>query len=444
MVQYGRGLLGLKLFAGIVLAGQILSGFAHPADENPALALPETTRQFRQDRFGILINWGVYSTLCDGADVKQERGLTAAEYNKLPRFFNPAKFDAADWVMLAKTAGANYITFSAKSDDGFAMWNSLASDWNVVKQTPFGRDVLRAISEECLRNGIKLYLSYAPVDWHSHLPDLNRSAGETRKMAVATDQMTTASLAFTRAQITELLTRYDAISGVWLDNWWKGEGAVQALQEMCHEIRHLQPNALIGINHSSATLPDENFEVRLRTFPRQDPDAATLAYRKTPMAVSDTVNDSWAFQLDDTNFKSTRDLVHKLVTAAGHDCNLLLGIGPMPNGEVQPEIRERLLRMGLWMAKHGESIYDTRGGPVPPQPWGVTTHRNRKVYMHVLDAETTSITVNLPQALRIARYFSDNTRVKTTRDGEKVTLDLRPERRDELERLIVLETQEYE
>lgn len=436
----------LSAFFGLSLFLVCGVGAGHPADENPDLTLPETTREFRQDRFGMFIHWGIYSVLCDGESVMKDRQLPLSDYERLAQFFNPAEFNAAEWVSLAKSAGMRYITFSARHQDGFAMWGSTASDWNVVKRTPFARDVVKELTEECRREGIKLFLYYSAVDWR-HSEQLGTGgSGEAAVMPGDGDGNTTASVNYTHAQLTELLRNYGKIDGVRLGGWANRPEAESQLQPAYNLIRRLQPAALIGNDHGQAPLPGEDFQIGEGNVPGGQVAAneGQLEYSSVPMEVSGTINESRGYRITDHQHKSTRELVHSLVRAAGMDANFLLNVGPMPNGRIQPEFTERLRRVGMWLAKNGESVYATRGGPMAPKPWGVTTHRSHKTYVHVLDPETTSVAVQLPSAVRTARYFSDESDVPYEEADGMITLSLRPERRGELERLIVVETQNYQ
>ncbi len=424
------------LFSGGLVVG-------HPADENPDLTLPETTRHFRQERFGMFIHWGIYSVLCDGDTVFREQNLTIPDYERLAGFFNPAEFNAAEWVALAKAAGVHYITFSCKSDDGFCMWDSKASDWNVVKSTPFARDVVKELAAECQREGIKLFLSYSPVNWHQ---SESRNAGTGESAATTSDDAgTTSPTDSTIAELTELLTKYGKIDGVRLTGRSDKAGAEAQLQPAYQLIRKHQPAALIGNTAARQLSTDEDFQIADQTLliaPESRTDA-NLEYTSAPLEVSATINQSRGFRISDHQHKSVRELVHALVRAAGSDANLQLHVGAMPNGQIQQEFADRLRRVGMWLAKNGESIYATRGGPIAPQPWGVTTHRRHRVYVHVLDPETTAVTVQLPYKVRTARYHPDESDVPFEDVDGKVTLTLRPERRGELERLLVLETKHY-
>jgi alpha-L-fucosidase len=412
----------------------------HPADENPRLTLPECAQQFQHDRFGLFIHWGIYSTMADGEWVMNDKKIPITDYERLARAFNPADFNAEQWVTLAKSAGMRYITFTSKHHDGIAMWDSNISDWNVVKRTPFKRDVVKELVDECHRQNMKLFLYYSQLDWHH--PDYF-PRGDTGKTAGRPEEGNwTNYLDYMNAQLTELLTKYGYIDGIWFDGWWDRPDADWQLQRTYSLIHTLQPAALIGNNHHRRPFPGEDFQMYERDLPGHNAAgySATSEKGNLPLETCDTMNTSWGYRINDHQYKTTRELVHYLVRAAGMDANFLLNVGPMPNGQIQPEFTERLHQVGMWLAKNGESIYATRGGPVTPQPWGATTQRNNKVYVHVLDAATSSVTLALPTKVRSARYFSDESDVTMQDTSGTLTLKVRPERPGELERLLVLET----
>jgi len=415
---------------------------AHPADEMPELDVSEATLQYQQQRFGMSIHWGVCSVLADGENIMESRDLTLADYEKLPQFFNPAKFDAAKWVSLAKAAGMQYITFTAKGRDGFAMWNSETSDFNVVDRTPLARDITKDLVDACHRLHLSVFLEYSPRDLH-HTWLVDPARQTTLDM---TATKTTASLEFTKRQLSELFREFGRIDGIMLNGWWANAEADRDLQEIYSHIRDRQSNALIGnLARTTSTGAIENFHTYTNAIPPEKymATSASLAYSSMPLEIRDTINHSSAYNLKDHQYKSPRELIHALVRAAGVDANFVLEVGPMPNGEIQPEFFERLQRVGMWMAKNSESIYSTRGGPIAPQPWGVTTHRNHKIYVHVLNPETTAIQLELPEELRTAQYLIDETQIPFEKEGNLVTLPLRPERRGEMHRLLVLETKRY-
>jgi len=414
---------------------------AHPADENPPLTLKEKQVQYQQDRFGLFIHWGIYSVLADGEWVMHDKKIPAADYERVAGFFNPTRFNAGEWVGLAKSAGARYITFTSKHHDGFAMWDTHMNDWSVTRRTPFGRDVVKELAAECQRQGLKFFLYHSQLDWHH--PDYF-PRGTTGQHAGRPDKGTwNQYMDFMDAQLAELLTKYGVIDGVWFDGWWDRPDADWRLERTYNLIHTLQPAALIGNNHHRKPFPGEDFQMYERDLPGENKGgfSSTSQVGNLPLETCDTINTSWGYRITDRKYKSTKDLIGYMARAAGTDANFLLNIGPMPSGEIQPEFTQRLREIGMWLAKHGESIYATRGGPLPPQPWGATTHRGRKVYVHVLDDATSSVVIPLDYArVQTARYLVDEEDVPFKDDEGTITLSLRSIRPGEYNRVVVLDT----
>jgi len=443
--MFSKSSLLLVLGVSLMLSGH--EGESHPADENPSLTLPQTRRQFWTDRYGLFIHWGISSTLCDGDSVFRDRKLSPAEIRRVATFFNPQKFDAAQWVNVAKSAGMRYIAFTCRQSDGLAMWDSKVSDWNVVKQTPFGRDVVKDLASECQKQGIRLYLDYVPPEVDGIPgPQANKETTTTpsnkQAAAAASDLM--------NAQIIELMSKYGYIDGLRLEKAADANNEATQFLRTCTIVHALQPAALVGFARNMGAVPGQDFQFAEMGSNQtaagymnasNDHEAAlSLEDPKVPLELSTTVNGSRGFRLGDLNFKSERVLLQDLIRAAGMDANLVFDVGAMPNGEIQPEITTRLNHIGTWLARHGESIYATRGGPVKPGPWGVTTQRGNKVYVHVLDSATTSVVLNLAAPVLSARYFSDDVEVAFTQAEGAATISLRPERPGEMDRLIVMRT----
>ncbi len=425
----------LLMAVGFMFSG----GGVRPSPASQALdARAEAVRWFREARFGMFIHWGVYSVLGRGEWVMQQAPMSIEEYEKLPPRFNPVKFDAAHWVDLAKRAGARYITITSKHHDGFAMWDSQVSDYDIVDRTPYGRDVLKALADECRKQGIKLFFYYSHLDWHH--PDYY-PRGMTGQHSGRADQGDfNRYLDYMNAQIAELAGgRYGDLAGFWFDGWWdqqiKEEGMDPRrtrvdwrLKETYDLIHRLQPQALIGNNHHVPPFPGEDFQM----FEKDLPGANTTGFSADsevsalPLETCETINGSWGFNREDHNYKSSSQLVQYLVRAAGYDANFLLNVGPTPEGEIQPEFEKRLLEIGAWLQANGDSIRGTRGGPMPPQPWGVMTHRPGRAFVHVLDPAA-------PRRLRLpgtadlevagAAWMGGNEKIRFTREeGDLVLL----------------------
>jgi alpha-L-fucosidase len=394
---------------------------------------------FRDARFGMFVHWGVYSQLGQGEWVMENRSIPVDTYEWLASTFNPVKFDAHVWVATAKAAGVRYITITARHHDGFSMFGTKANRYNIVDWTPFARDPMKDLAAECRANGIKLFFYYSQLDWHH--PDYwpRGRTGHATGRAESGDW--NRYLDFMDAQLTELLTNYGPIGGIWFDGMWDKPDADWRLAKTYALIHRLQPAALIVPNHHEAPKPGED----VQTFEQDLPGANTAGFNtreigSLPLETSLTMNQSWGFNITDKKFKSVKELIGYLVRAAGNDGNLLLNIGPRPDGTIQPEAAERLRAIGDWLGTYGRSIYGTRGGPVSPRAWGATTRRGDTVFVHVLDWPDRSLSLP-PLGARVVRATmlkgGQQVEVVESRDGVTLTL---PSTQEEPDRVVVLVT----
>ena len=396
---------------------------------------------FQDAKFGMFIHWGVYSVLADGEWVEQLRPITKHDYEKLPAFFNPQKFDAAAVVSLAKAAGMKYITVTTKHHDGFAMWDTKQNDWSIVKRTPYGKDVIKQLADECHKQGLKIFFYYSQLDWHSN--DYYPRGGTGNSTGRPDSGDWNAYLTYMNAQLRELLTNYGEVGGIWFDGMWDKPNANWELPTTYNLIHQLQPAALIGSNHHKTPFAGEDFQMFERDIPggknAEWNNAETIS--QLPLETCDTMNGAWGFNVTDDKYKSVPELVRYLVKAAGNNANLLLNIGPMPNGEVQPEFVSRLHEVGDWTSKYGESIYGTRGGPLVPAPWGVTTQKDGKIYIHILDWNAPQLAIGpIAKKISAAHLLAGSAAVTFTQSADGVVLKL-PTRGDaEIDQVVVLET----
>lgn len=397
---------------------------------------------FEEARFGLFIHWGVYSVLGDGEWVMNTRKIPIRNYEKLPAFFNPTEFDAREWVQMAKDAGMKYITITSKHHDGFAMWDSKVSDYNIVRKTPYGKDILKMLADECQRQGIKLFFYHSQLDWrHPDYYPRGFTGGEYTGREEKGNW--NAYLDYMDAQLTELLTNYGEIGGIWFDGMWDKKDADWRLSKTYGLIHKLQPGALVGSNHHVTPYPGEDFQMFEKDLPGHNTTgfAPEQTVGSLPKETCETINDSWGFNIKDENHKSLKTLVQYLVKAAGYDANFLLNVGPMPNGKIQPEHKERLKQMGEWLTKNGETIYGTRGGPLTPRDWGVTTQKGDKVYVHILDWTDESLI--LPawgKRVKAARVFGSKDVVKFSQNEFGITIKIPASARNEIDTIIELET----
>jgi alpha-L-fucosidase len=410
-------------------------------DYQPTAENLKARREFQDMKFGMFIHWGVYSVLGDGEWVFHDRKLTLDEYNRLPAFFDPEKFDAKAWVALAKAAGMKYITITSRHHDGFAMFDSKISDWNIVQRTPYKRDPLKMLAEECHRQGIKLFFYYSQLDWHN--PDYYpRGATDWNNGRPDHGDWNAYLDTYMDGQLTELLTNYGPIGGIWFDGMWDKPDADWHLAKTYALIHQLQPAALIIPNHHQKPIPGEDVQTFERDLPGENTAGFNTTYVSTqlPLESCDTLNDNWGFNIGDSNYKNPADIERRLVRAAGNNSNLLLNIGPMPNGEIQQEFVSRLHSVGEWLSKYGDSIYGTRGGPIPPGDWGVTTQKkDDKIYVHVLSWSAPLLALPpIERKIAHAQLLVEGTAVTFTQSAEGVVLSVPQAKAGETDRVIVL------
>jgi alpha-L-fucosidase len=427
-----------------ILAAALLSAVSGPtapaADYVPAPENLESRRWFQDAKFGLFVHWGVYSVLGDGEWVMNNRRIPVAAYEKLPALFNPTEFDAREWVSLVKAAGMKYITITSKHHDGFAMFDSKVTDWDIADRTPYKKDVLKMLADECQRQGIKLFFYHSQLDWHH--PDYYPRGRTGRDAGRPESGEWYRYLDFMDAQLTELLTNYGPIGGIWFDGWWDRPDADWRLQKTYDLIHRLQPAALVGSNHHQKPFPGEDFQMFEKDLPGKNTAGfnADSVIGDLPLETCETINNSWGFNLNDPRHKSTRDLVHYLVRASGYGANFLLNVGPMPNGKIQPEFVTRLQEMGAWLGRNGESIYGTRGGPVPPRPWGVTTRKDNRIYVHLLDWEDEALALpSLGGKVTAARMLVGGTPVPFREDAGGVVLRVPTAGRDPLDTVVAVD-----
>jgi len=414
------------------------------AQEKKYTPTPENmkSREWFQDaKFGLFIHWGVYSVLGDGEWVMNNQQIPIKSYEKLPAFFNPTEFNPVEWVKMVKDAGMQYITITSKHHDGFAMYDSKVSDYNIVKKTPYGKDVLKMLADECRKQGIKLFFYHSQLDWHhpEYFPRGNTGAGYTGREEKGDMNK---YLDYMDAQLTELLTNYGDVAGIWFDGMWDKKDADWRLERTYSLIHKLQPAALVGSNHHRTPYEGEDFQMFEKDLPGHNTTgfAPEQKIGELPKETCETINNSWGFNLQDSRNKSRKELIQYLVKAAGYGSNFLLNVGPMPNGKIQSEHVDLLKQMGEWNKQYGETIYGTRGGPLSAREWGVMTQKGNKIYVHILNWHDETLTLpKLGKKVVSAKLFIDKSPVKFLENDFGLSLKVPKDKMNDVDTVVELE-----
>lgn len=387
----------------------------------------ENRKWFEDAKLGVFVHWGVYSILGDGEWVMNNQNFGLEEYALLPSFFNPIQFDAKAWAKLFKSSGAQYVTFTSRHHDGFSMWHTKTSTFNTVEATPFKRDILKELTEACRAEGLKVMFYYSLLDWkrNDYLP-----TGRTGKGVIGRDSTQgdwDSYIDFMKTQLTELLTDYGRIDGIWFDGHWDKPKADWRYDEIYGLIHKLQPHCLVGNNHHLAPFEGEDFQM----FERDLPGLNTTGFGtkaenigKLPKEVCGTIAGSWGFDIKDRKRKTFEEVLSYLVKASGYGANLLLNVGPLPNGEIQDYQQERLKEIGQWLNQYGEAIYGTQGVGKPTDALAMTQKGN-KLYLHILDVNQKEINIeNFNFKIKRITDFDQKNKVQYNLDNGTLKVNL--------------------
>jgi len=374
---------------------------------------------WREARFGMFIHWGPVSL--KGTEIGWSRGaqIPLEEYDRLYQRFNPVEFRADEWMQVAKDAGMKYVVFTTKHHDGFCMWDTKQTDFNIMR-SPFGRDVVKELSAASRRQGLAFGTYHSVCDWHHPDFPLGSPGGSVRKPNPNLDRYET----YLRNQVTELIRNYGPLLIMWFDvpqefDRRRGQGLIDLA-------RSLQPDIIVN-NRSGAPGDYDTPEQQVGKFQMDRPWETCM-----------TICQQWAWKPNDT-MKSLRQCLQTLVLCAGGDGNLLFNVGPMPDGRIEPRQVERLREMGAWLSQYGETVYATRGGPWKPTKAVASTRRGNEVFVHILRWDGDAVTLpNLPKKITGSSLVTGG-EVKVTQTTEGVTFAVAPANRSEIDTIVRLE-----
>lgn len=370
----------LKLLLTALLGAATL----HAQNITPVQA--EAIAKWREARFGMFIHWGPVSLT--GREIGWSRGSQTPieEYDNLYKKFNPQDFDADAWVATAKAAGMKYMVLTTKHHDGFCLWDSKETNYDIMA-TPFGRDVVKELAAACKKGGIAFGTYYSTCDWYHPDFPLTSPGGKKPRATHNLDRYTD----YLKAQTRELLS-YGPLFTLWYDvpqqfDKTRGAGIINMARE-------IQPDIVIN-NRTGHPGDYDTPEQRIGGFQIDRPWETCM-----------TICQQWAWKPDD-RMKSLKECIQTLVRTNGGDGNLLFNVGPMPNGEIEARQIDRLKEMGAWLEKNGSAIYGTRGGPWKPSSNMVSTRKGDKVFLHFLRKSSGPISITAPPvAIRSARMLN--------------------------------------
>jgi alpha-L-fucosidase len=441
----GRAALALVALWPIASVGRV---YSQQADAQPHHAIHRNgaDRQwFEGSRFGLAIRWGLYSLLDRDESVMEEDKLPITQYAKLLPRFNPSRFDAGAWVAAAKNAGARYLVVATKHHDGFCMFATSLTTYDVVDSTPYHADPLKALAEACRQQKIKLFLDYSLVDWHH--PDYSPLGKTGRSAGRPASGDWKRYVAYYQGQLRELCTNYGEIGGLRLDGCWDRPDADWQLGATYRLIHDLQPRALIANGRSAVTGPGAGEDFRIVDLIPDGEDRFQL--RKLTPSSELPIETGWpidrALAQDAGGPKNldVEQVIHSVVGAASAGANFRLDVRALPDGSLATESTKSLEEIGKWLSKYGQTVYGTRRGPIAPQPWGVSTARGSpdhptEIYLHIFTLRADVPVVFDPSIAWVPRLFGKRDPLKLTESGRGLVLEVPPKDRLPIETIVTL------
>jgi alpha-L-fucosidase len=416
---------------------------------------------WRDARFGMFIHWGLYAVPAGdfeghrskeiGEWIMSWANIPRARYEKFAAQFNPSGFDAAEWVRIAKDAGMKYIVITSKHHDGFSMFDSRTSPYDIVDSTPYKKDPMRALADETKKQGLRFCFYYSIMDWHHpsqyvDAPGKDPSAGDSKTKI--RDGRKAEYLSYMKAQLRELVTAYDPavlwFDGEWVD-WWTEEDG----RDLYQYVRGLKPDIIINNRVGKGRQGMQGFSRSDREY---SGDFGTPEQQIPPSGLPGldwescmTMNETWGYKSYDDNWKSARTLIRNLVDTSSKGGNYLLNVGPTAEGRIPSASVERLAEVGRWMRVNGEAIYATGPSPFAAQlPFGRATTKPGKIYLHVFDwpAGGTLTIPRPPQRIRKAYLLaSPSTALNLTDNPDGIVIQVPASAPDNDVSVLVLETQ---
>ena len=394
----------LKLSVTILL---LLEFFQQPFAQK-ILSKGEREKEWHEAKFGMFIHWGLYAIPAQGEWYMRNAKIAVADYAKLAEKFNPTQFDADKWVSIAKSAGMKYLVITSKHHDGFALFGSKASNYNMVDATPYHKDVVKALAAACQKQGLKFGIYYSTIaDWHHP----GGQAGCPHWDSAQNGDLDTYMKNIAIPQITELTTQYGPIFEFWFDNDGSKGINAQRAAPIIELLKEHQPNVMKDDRLVEADFTTEEQHIsRLR--PKGNWEACI------------TTSGNWGYKR--TPAKSLSTLVKTIIDIADKGGNILLNVGPDEKGNIPDDNIERLTGIGRWIHANEEAFYGTTNGPFSYLPFGKNTAKGNTVYLHILKMPSDNkIMIPMPEApLKVYLVAHKTEKLPTTYTNGKLTITI--------------------
>ncbi|MGN6436809.1 MAG: alpha-L-fucosidase [Agriterribacter sp.] len=394
----------------------------------------QSLQKFMQDRFGMFIHWGPVALRGTEIGWSRDREVPKQDYDSLYKEFNPVLFDADRWVKTAKDAGMKYLTITARHHDGFCLWPTKFTHYNIMN-TPYKVDIVGALSKACKKQGIKFCIYYSILDWWH--PEYPLHSAHNKPTPDPKSDMTK-YIGYLKNQLKELITNYDPYM-LWFDGQWETPWTDEMGKDIYHYIHQLKPTIICNnrLGKEFAAIENKDIDASKMIGDYDTPEQVVGRLNlTTPWESCFTLGDQWAWKPND-RIKSLQTCLSILSKTAGGNGNLLLNVGPMLDGRIEHRQIHLLKEIGNWLKVNGEAIYGTQGGPYNPNDNFATTRKGNKLYVHVLNTDTTAITLSpLPETKITKAYILKGTAVKVKEDGQGITI---PVVKSNIPYLVVLE-----
>ena len=368
-------------------------------------------KDFMSRRFGLFIHWGPVSLRGTEIGWSRDKQVSKADYDSLYKEFNPVLFNADAWVKTAKDAGMKYLTITARHHDGFCLWPTKFTEYNIMN-SPYKKDIVGALNEACKKQGIKFCIYYSLLDWYH--PDYPIHSAYDSKPDPKSDM--NRYIAFMKNQLKELITKYDPYM-LWFDGQWESPWTDEMGKDLYAYLKKLKPNVITNnrLGKEMAAVQNKLIDVSKMIGDYDTPEQAVGRMNmETPWESCFTICNQWAWKPND-QMKSLKECLTILSKAAGGNGNLLLNVGPMPDGRIEQRQITRLKEIGDWLKLNSEAIYNTLGGPYEPTNNYATTRKGNKIYLHVLKTDTSAITLKAIPGRKVLKAG--------TMDGESVPVE---------------------